>query len=74
MEKQNPLPSGVAEDWEALREQWRRGRASAPTRRDLAAALPQRAEALTDDAGAVLPERAALSWRAGDAGDAVAES
>ena len=41
MNQQNGLAGDVAAEWEQLTEQWRRGRASAPTRRDLKLALQE---------------------------------
>ena len=47
MNQQNSMSGEVAAEWERLKEQWRRGRASAPTRRDLALARQQ--EQLAED-------------------------
>ena len=51
--QQNGMPAEVTAEWERLKEQWRRGRASAPTRRDLALA---RQEKLAEDGHAAESE------------------
>ena len=65
MNQQNSMAGELAAEWERLKEQWRRGRASAPTRRDLALAWQEKqAEAgyaAEGDASLTAAEREASS-------------
>lgn len=65
MHQQNSMAGEVGAEWERLKEQWRRGRASAPTRRDLALAWQEKqaadAHAAESDASLTAAEREASS-------------